>query len=126
MTTVTISLNTIWQPSDGVLLEKLREALPALNISAVERGLFSNRYAITFLADWGSNQDVTLLFLAVLSDLGYQADVLKVDAGGVSTIPGGVSQATEAAAKTTSKILIPAAIIAGVVLIFVYVPKPKN
>jgi len=126
MRTATISLNTLWQPSDSTIAEELRAAVPDLQVTAVERAAFSSRYAVTFLNEDIPAVDVTRVLLAVMADLGYSGDVLNVEAGSSSSIPGGVSQAATETVKTASGVLVPVAVVAVVVLALVYLPKPKR
>jgi hypothetical protein len=127
MITLTIGINNIWQPSQGQMLEELRESFPGLSIISVERPIFSGRYAVTLESANGmTDAELRQVFIFALQGMGYEGEVLAIDSGAASSNPGGIGQATAEAAKAASGALIPLAIIAVVVVIIIYIPKPRR
>lgn len=124
--TITVSLNSIWQPSESKLLSKLRSQMPVtVSITSIERMLFSNRYAITVdsaMTDGMLND----LFISVLSNLGYEPDVLIIEGGRESSKPGGLVGAVESTVATASTPIIAIAVIVVVLGAVYFLPKPKK
>lgn len=124
MQTITVSLNTIWQPSESKLLQKLRDnILPSIvDIRSVERTLFSNRYSITVNSSV-NNQMLNDMVFAVLKNMGYEPDMLLIEFGNESSKPGGLAGAVESTAKTVSTPLIAIAVVVVVLGAIYFLPK---
>lgn len=125
--TVTVSLNTFFQPAEGEVLSFLR-ASTGLQILSVDRAFMSGRFVVSFDNSSGlSDAQIAALFLSAMSAAGYQGEVISVEAGSVSSVPGGFPQVVTGAAATANSVLgpvlIPAAIIAVAVLVIIYFPR---
>lgn len=128
--TVTIEVNTLFQPWESTILEQLRLIMPQYTILSVERALFSGRFTVLIDTRGASHEKVTHDFLRAMQDMNYNGEVVAVDSGDVSSVPGGLVQATtETLTQTTeaaSGFLIPAAVIAVVIFAVIYLPKPRS
>jgi hypothetical protein len=124
--TVSIDPNALFQPSEGSMFSKLKEALPiSLEVEKVTRSFASAYYAVTINNHYNV-EDKTLkaAFRQALDDNGYSTgQVISIEGGEQSSNVGGISQASEAIVDTVKTPLIAIAVVAVVILIFVYLPR---
>lgn len=125
--TVTISLNAFFQPSEADVLLFLR-GTTGMPILSVDRSLFSGRFVVVVNNLAGlSDTQILQAFFSAMQAAGYTGEILSIESGSVSSAPGGLPQVATGAASTVSSmaapVLIPAAIIAVVVLVVLYIPR---
>jgi len=130
--TATISVNQIFNPSEAQILEALRLSMShVVKILSVDRALFSGRYVVTFENNLEfTDQNLRTAFLFALQSSGYSGEIIAIDAGSVSSAPGGIGQAgkevigeIKGPLGTVAVIAVAAAVIVGLFYLSPYLKK---
>jgi hypothetical protein len=125
MKTITISLNTVWQPNEGELLKYLRDTILNFEITAIERAGFSDRYAITIEDNGYPDDSIYRIFKFAFKEKGFSPDIISIESGSESSNPGGLIEGIKTTAKAGSAVFIPIAVIVVVLGAIYFLPRKR-
>jgi hypothetical protein len=124
--TVTISLNSFFQPSEKTIFDGLASQFRGVyTVEKVDRSFASDRFMVTINNPLMANDEALKAnFKSSLYNIGYESvEIVKIEKGEASSVPGGIGQAVTETVKTVQTPLIIVAVIVVALAAIYLLPK---